>query len=233
MSAEVSFTKRAAAELSRCFNGISVSRPASKNSGTGAANTSSNNVNNGKGASVVAGGGGEGKTGRRGSSTPDTDATPRRSSITSFRGFKSDKSKCDNGELIEVKFCSKKYDFKFSFFFASQAKVNNTTPEVGARSSNDGVRTSDVVVNMTPNKRRSSRTGPPPKAPPKTNKARRKNYLLNLNKPTTLIELFQDGSFLKRFFHNVSPLQRCTLAQVWRNLFLFLFFFCQWRGREK
>lgn len=64
--------------------------------------------------------------------------------------------------------------------------------------------------------RRPSRHGPPPKAPPKTTRARRKNYLLNLNKicPGTLEELFTNATFLKRLFAYVSPLDRCTFSQV-------------------
>lgn len=61
----------------------------------------------------------------------------------------------------------------------------------------------------------------PPKTPPKTNKAKCLNIQLSLNKPLKIHQLFQDERFLKKFFINLEPLDRCKAAQVcrlWRNL---------------
>lgn len=65
---------------------------------------------------------------------------------------------------------------------------------------------------VTPSRR------PPPRAPPKTRRARRKNYLLNLQKPTSQFELFRDVKFLRQFFSVFSPIDRCVLAQVSSHL---------------
>ena len=74
--------------------------------------------------------------------------------------------------------------------------------------------------------RRPSRNGPPPKAPPKTQRARLKNYLLNLRKPATLSELFLNVEFLRKHFFpkyyhhlslsssNNSIAEFCRLSQV-------------------
>lgn len=55
-----------------------------------------------------------------------------------------------------------------------------------------------------------------PKAPPKTNRARLRNYLLSLNnqKPQSVEELWKDDKFLKLLFQHFSPIERCKLAQV-------------------
>ncbi|KPM09224.1 hypothetical protein QR98_0077570 [Sarcoptes scabiei] len=73
---------------------------------------------------------------------------------------------------------------------------------------------------MTPQKQRRSsitslvRNGPPPKAPPKTNRARRKNYLLNLQKPQKIEELFLSVDFLQHhFFRFFQSIEFCNLAQ--------------------
>lgn len=61
----------------------------------------------------------------------------------------------------------------------------------------------------------------PPKTPPKTNKAKCLNIQLSLNKPLNIHQLFQDERFLRKFFINLEPLDRCKAAQVcrlWRNL---------------
>lgn len=56
----------------------------------------------------------------------------------------------------------------------------------------------------------------PPKAPPKTNKARVRNYLLSLrlSKPKTTEELWQDVKFLKNLFQYFVPIEKTRLAQV-------------------
>lgn len=106
--------------------------------------------------------------------------------------------------------------------------VNGYSSESSSYSSKEGiVQLTDIQLSSmnppsTPSKqqqqqqRRPSRHGPPPKAPPKTTRARRKNYLLNLNKicPGTLEELFTNVTFLKRLFPYISPLDRCTFSQV-------------------
>lgn len=73
--------------------------------------------------------------------------------------------------------------------------------------------------------RRTSRHGPPPKAPPKTNRARRKNYLLNLQKSKTIDELFLNVQFLKQnFFKHFPPIELCHLSQVNSYFSIIIFF---------
>ena len=54
----------------------------------------------------------------------------------------------------------------------------------------------------------------PPQAPPKTWRARRKNYLLRIQRAKYLDELWFDGKFLLKFFDYFSPIEICVLAQV-------------------
>lgn len=61
----------------------------------------------------------------------------------------------------------------------------------------------------------------PPKAPPKSFRARCIRHQLSLNKPTKLQQLFHDERFLARFFDALEPLERCAAAQVcrkWRDI---------------
>ncbi len=155
MSAEVSFTKRAAAELSRCFNGISVSRQ-NKNKATNNDQTTST------------------------STSKDINNKPLINETT---------------QLINSKICGKQ-----------QISVNT----------NKNSNTSKNLIKQgfnTPT--RGPRTGQtPPKAPPKTWRARRKNYLLSLPKAKYLDELWTDVKFLAKWFAYFTPLERCVLAQV-------------------
>ena len=77
----------------------------------------------------------------------------------------------------------------------------------------------------TPTKQcRPSRNGPPPPTPPKTTRARRKNYLLSLNKPNNVEELFVNNKFLNRFFSYFVSIERCTLTQVSASKLLLVLF---------
>lgn len=61
----------------------------------------------------------------------------------------------------------------------------------------------------------------PPKAPPKSFKAKCVRHQLSLNKPTKMQQLFQDEKFLAKLFDALEPLERCAAAQVcrkWRNI---------------
>lgn len=62
---------------------------------------------------------------------------------------------------------------------------------------------------------------PPPKTPVKTNRAKFLNMQISLNKPIKIQHLFQDETFLIKFFDKLEPLDRCVAAQVcrqWRNI---------------
>lgn len=61
----------------------------------------------------------------------------------------------------------------------------------------------------------------PPKTPPKTNKVKCLNLQISLNKPYKIQQLFQEDTFLARFFDKLEPLDRCVAAQVcrkWRDV---------------
>lgn len=61
----------------------------------------------------------------------------------------------------------------------------------------------------------------PPKAPPKSFRAKCLRHQLSLNKPTRLQQLFQDEKFLAKFFDTLEPLERCVAAQIcrkWRDV---------------
>jgi len=168
MSAEVSFTKRAAAELSRCFNGISVSRQ-NKNKATNNDQTTST------------------------STSKDINNKPLINETT---------------QLFNSKICGKQ-----------QISVNTNK---NGNTSKNLIKQGFNTPTSTPT--RGPRTGQtPPKAPPKTWRARRKNYLLSLPKAKYLDELWTDVKFLAKWFAYFTPLERCILAQVLQNFFLFHF----------
>ena len=61
----------------------------------------------------------------------------------------------------------------------------------------------------------------PPKTPPKSSKVKFINLQLRLNKPNKIEQIFQDESFLLKFFNKLEPIDRCAAAQVcrtWRNI---------------
>ncbi|XP_074601504.1 uncharacterized protein LOC141855382 isoform X2 [Brevipalpus obovatus] len=73
-----------------------------------------------------------------------------------------------------------------------------------------------ILLPSSPSKR-----NPPPRAPPKTWRARCTNYLLNLRKSATLDDLWYDTNLLRNFFFYFSSKDRCVLAQVcvrWRDI---------------
>lgn len=162
MSAEVSFTKRAAAELSRCFNGISVSRQ----------NKKSSNINN---------------------------SSQNQSSSTTSSSSKDVPTQ--NRPLIgETTLLLNKSGGK-------------SVPVTIIK--NSAANAKQVIPSPVGTPRRGSRTGqPPPQAPPKTWRARRKNYLLGVTRAKYLNELWSDAKFLAHFFKYFSSLDRCVLAQV-------------------
>mgnify|MGYP006875370468 CR=1 FL=1 len=96
--------------------------------------------------------------------------------------------------------------------------IKSTTSTASSSSAN--------IPSQHQQQRRPSRNGPPPKAPPKTQRARLKNYLLNLRKPATLSELFLNVEFLRKHFFpkyyhhlslsssNNSIAEFCRLSQV-------------------
>nr|XP_046912524.1 F-box/LRR-repeat protein 15-like isoform X1 [Dermatophagoides farinae] len=96
--------------------------------------------------------------------------------------------------------------------------IKSTTSTASSSSAN--------IPSQQQQQRRPSRNGPPPKAPPKTQRARLKNYLLNLRKPATLSELFLNVEFLRKHFFpkyyhhlslsssNNSIAEFCRLSQV-------------------
>ncbi|XP_054159279.1 F-box/LRR-repeat protein 16-like [Oppia nitens] len=192
MSAEVSFTKRAAQELSRCFNGITVRQNRSK-----AQSTAANNADNTSQQPI------------NGNQKPLINESTQligKTQLTNYVNNRSNNS-CHNLNL------SPKFNHK-------------------------------VTPNGTP--RRGSRNGLlPPQAPPKTWRARRKNYLLNVQRAKYIDELWSDNKFLMKFFTYFSPIERCLLAQVcktwqtllysdhrfWRHLMPVLF--CDELRREK
>lgn len=172
MSAEVSFTKRAAAELSRCFNGINVRQ--NKNKSATAANV---------GATA------EGHSAQ--ANRPKTAGDHQKPLITESTQLISNQR--NGGKQLSNNSYNKSLNQS-----NNQQKV-----------ANDSAKT----PNGTP--RRGSRTGlPPPQAPPKTSRARRKNYLLSLQKAKYVDELWTEPKFLLRLFAYFSPLDRCLLAQV-------------------
>lgn len=176
MSAEFSFTKRAAVELSRCFNGLTVLRSSSRKSAGSSAQASST------------------------SSSPPS-AAPNPTALCT-----------DTKPLIgsEVKTQSKTKHHSPSKTVSSSS-VTVIKPKLMA-STKSLKNTSDVAQSAP---RRGSRNGlPPPQAPPKTSRARRKNYLLSLSRPRTVEELLSDKRYLNRLFSYFTPIERCILAQV-------------------
>lgn len=74
---------------------------------------------------------------------------------------------------------------------------------------------SRVVGNRGPGTPSRRPSGPPPVAPRKTSIARRKNFLLNLAKPTSPDQLSTDFPFLNHFFSKYfTPKERTVLSQV-------------------
>lgn len=262
MSAEVSFTKRAAAELSRCFNGISVSRQssasngASKPSATGATTATSPGALPSAGApgGTIAGEdpraisgnsanlqcnsasvrednrqstgsqhhfGGKTSTARAGAPHQGT-IQPQHSSPSRGRGgSKTAAVTLANGSCCRLIYVASFLTDSLPFFPGKQHSQLNGHLNESTNNSLEGivqlteVHLSNMNAPATPTaQRRPSRHGPPPKAPPKTTRARRKNYLLNLNKPSTFADLLANAAYLKRLFAYVSPLDRCTLSQV-------------------
>ncbi|RWS11376.1 F-box/LRR-repeat protein 16-like protein, partial [Dinothrombium tinctorium] len=229
---EVSFTKRAAAELSRCFNGLTVSRGGSSKKSSGNASSSSSST-----ASAI------------GSISKEKEANSgsRSQSLieeTTFllSGLKSSKnaSKDSASEIhSNGNYCAKVNQKQPTVTpcapFKSETlitKTNTTITPFKSSSSNasnakTGNGTGKQSAPGTPNRK----AGPPPRAPPKTSRARRKNFLLSLQKPKSLDELWSDRSFLNKFFFYFTAKERCILSQVcprWRDILYSNSYF--WRG---
>ena len=109
--------------------------------------------------------------------------------------------------------------------------TSGTSMAIKSTTSTASSSSSANIPSQQQQQRRPSRNGPPPKAPPKTQRARLKNYLLNLRKPATLSELFLNVEFLRKHFFpkyyhhlslsssNNSIAEFCRLSQV--RLFFF------------
>lgn len=302
MSAEVSFTKRAAAELSRCFNGLSTSvarsnsstssnsssssghgsgtsgslssasEPSSKPTSSWRRKTSTSGQQQGGNCNHVNGdndgdaqdgnainGNHETASGNKSDLKKDVPSKLEPSRIEQFKGlFNQDKR--DHKDQDNKK--SKKEEDKKRRNSSSVASKDNKSsssssnfPSFRKSSLNSGDKinvirlfgnhkpsdvkltsvTSSIVDTKgfrggtistpgTPNLNASRIAGNKPAPPPprKTSLARCRNFLIGLNKPRTVKELFQSHEFLINFFTNYFNLkERSILAQVcafWRDV---------------
>jgi len=220
MTTEVSFTKRAAAELSRCFNSLSVSKNSSNKKPTGTApstlSSSTTSTN----------------TTSTGSTHASTSSTPNVSSfkVHTFSSIIS-KDKEANSKVLKVQNESSIYSEKSS---KNSPSIKTNTDNNSRKQSLDhyhathsrpnlqfaGIKNyfEEALMNKSNCLNRfgynHARKPPPPKAPPKTTRARQINYLLNLRKPKTSTEMWKDAKFLSNFFLYFTSKERCLLAQV-------------------
>ncbi|XP_015785574.1 F-box/LRR-repeat protein 16 [Tetranychus urticae] len=227
MSAEVGYTKRTTAELSRCFNGLSLSRNNYKNNGSTANGSaaSSKSVNN--------------------EEDDELDAVTKSFQEQNLRERSGEKLNGLSNQICKEEKVLKNGAspnhqsngrtiiplYESELFLKIQYKANlmdsEETKDFDYNDSNDNdsneamITQSPTIINLfeacqlTPSKR------PPPVAPPKTSKARRRNFLLSLQKPATEFELLRDVKFLHYFFRFFTSRDRCLLAQVcptWKDV---------------
>ncbi|RWS31614.1 hypothetical protein B4U80_04611 [Leptotrombidium deliense] len=222
MSAEVSFTKRAAAELSRCFNGLTVSRgnsskksPINPSSSSNAANASNASSAKEKEANSAGVGGGN-------KSQPILEETSLLLSGISAKVSKtiasvtssSDSNTSVNNSTNHCKISPKRVNVANIAVKCETliSKTNTTITPFKSANCNPNANVMTGGKQSVPGT--PSRKGPPPRAPPKTQRARRKNYLLSLRKPFTVDDLWMDSLFLNKFFNHYTSKERCVLSQI-------------------
>lgn len=184
MSAEVSFTKRAAAELSRCFNGLTVNRNGSKKQ-TAAGGASSSTAPSSPAPSVKEKDGGKAN-----------ETTFLLTSKASSKSQVPHQIIGNSSQTLITKANTTISPLKASHQQSLVTNLNAKATKTGAQGPG------------TPSRR------PPPPAPRKTSLARRKNYLLGLSKPRTTKDLWKDFPFLSNLFCFFTPKERTLLTQV-------------------
>lgn len=268
MSAEVSFTKRAAAELSRCFNGLTVNRAGNSGSTTGSVASSTNSS---KKSTTSSTGSASGPS--TSSSTHSTSSTASSSSFllnqevivhNNSSSSKYSKDRKDHTIESSVSETTSLLSKKSHHPSSGQSNSTTTTNKSSAITiMRDGISIPNSVqtlitkanTSLSPFKHHSlgnrqqqqndsSSNGhhhhfakgckstcsssknensqcpstpsrrPPPPVHRKTSIARRKNFLLSLQKPSQLEDLVRDFNFLHEFFSYFSSKERTVLAQV-------------------
>lgn len=264
MATEFSFTKRAAAELSRCFNvGLNVSNKNSASTSTKKPSTANGIANNQSPASNQTGNESPtkadsnsptesskqtGELSRCANNTINNTSASSNSSNSSGQSLvynSTDSASKPNNNQTSSSTTSNLFTLTNSVKSIGSAYEQNILAAKSAlrspfKSPNKSASSKSIVSNVVssfngldssmsaePNSRPSSVFGASPqtprkqapKAPPKTNRARLRNYLLSLNnqKPKCVEELWKDEKFLKLLFQHFSPIDRCKLAQVSSN----------------
>lgn len=235
-----SFTKRAAAELSRCFNGLNVNKnspstkkPAASANGTAAGQTILNNntnhqqtttanesnvkndlIKNNKTETIKS------TTNNLINSLNNTSGQPS-SSTGASNLFTLTNSVKSIGSAYEQNILAAKTALRSPFKSPNKSStivsnVVNSFNGLDSTTSSDNLNNSNNKLISIASPQTPRKQGHPPKAPPKTNRARLRNYLLSLrlNKPNTIDELWRNEHFLVCLFKYFSPIEKCKLAQV-------------------
>lgn len=252
MSAEVSFTKRAAAELSRCFNGLTVNRAGNSSTVTVPSSHHSSKKSTSSSTGSTSGPSTSSSIHSTSSTTSSTSfllhqdsPSPVQSSLSKHSSSKERKEpESETTSLLS----SKKHQVCSNVQNSSQGTNKSSSPITIMK---DGISIPNSVqilitkanTTLSPFKHHSSsnhsqvessfnghfakgcksssskqpstpRRAPPPPAPRKTSIARRKNFLLSLQKPVMLQDLARDFNFLHHFFGYFTSKERTVLAQV-------------------